>query len=602
VLLGLSGGADSVFLLRCLAESRPRPAAFALHLDHGLRGAESAADADFCRELARRWRVPLRCERLELEPGASDLERRAREARYRALARQARELELELVLTAHHADDALETLLMRWLRGTTLAGLSGLVACAPLPLPRCAGGGLRVVRPLLGLRAAAIRAQLVAAGQAWREDSSNASPRFTRNRVRHELLPLVERVAGPRALDDLFAFHGAAAALRERLAAERPPDPLEGGAQPAAIPRAPLAALSDPVLRQHLWHAIVSRTGRAPGAKALERIVVCLRSARRGAWSLRGAWTLRLGETQLELLPPPAAPRPRARSAGKGRPPVTSFPGPGRLSAPTAPDRPLRTAARSPHPFVPPTLKSNLSETLATISAAAARHGRAAQDVSLVAVTKSVGAATAAELVRLGQLDLGENRLLSLLHKRAELERLGLAARWHFIGHIQGNKARRVVKNSEVLHSVDSLGLIETLERLAEQEQRVLRVYLEVKLAEDEHKHGLAPAELPAAVALAGAAHRLELLGLMTMAPQPAAGQDAEVRARPVFEKLARLARELEGDALLRRCFVGRRVRLSMGMSGDFEAAIAAGSDVVRIGSALFRGLATDAPTAGGRR
>lgn len=249
---------------------------------------------------------------------------------------------------------------------------------------------------------------------------------------------------------------------------------------------------------------------------------------------------------------------------------------------------------------MPATLESNLRETLASISACSTRAERPAGDVALVAVTKSVGARTAAELVRLGQRDLGENRLPSLVAKRAELEREGLDVRWHFIGHIQRNKARRVVQSSEVLHSVDSLRLIETLERVAAEEGRRIAVYLELKLAQDEEKHGLAAAELGQAVARAGAAEHLELVGLMTMAPRPEAGADPATSARPVFEELARLARELEEDPLLAKAFAGGRVQLSMGMSGDFDAAIAAGSDVVRVGSALFRGVTTDAPVGGG--
>jgi pyridoxal phosphate enzyme (YggS family) len=271
---------------------------------------------------------------------------------------------------------------------------------------------------------------------------------------------------------------------------------------------------------------------------------------------------------------------------------VTSFTGPGRLFP--------RSSLYAPHPLVSATLDSNLRQTLAAISSCATRSGRAADDVSLVAVTKSVGARTAAELVRLGQRDLGENRLPSLLAKRAQLEREGLEVRWHFIGHIQRNKARRVVQSSEVLHSVDSLRLIDTLERVAAEEARRIGVYLEVKLAQDDQKQGLAPAELSAAVERAGAAEHLELVGLMTMAPQPAPGADPTRSARPTFEELSRLARELEKDTHLAKAFTDCRVQLSMGMSGDYPAAIAAGSDLVRVGTALFRGVETDAPETGG--
>lgn len=246
---------------------------------------------------------------------------------------------------------------------------------------------------------------------------------------------------------------------------------------------------------------------------------------------------------------------------------------------------------------MPATLESNLRATLDAIEAAARRAGRPGS-VELLAVTKSVGPRTAAELVRLGQRDLGENRLASLDAKREELARAGLEATWHFIGPIQRNKARKVVQSSEVLHAVDSLRLVDTLERVAAEEGRRVRVYLEVKLSPEESKHGLEPAELREAVRRAGAAEPLTLLGLMTMAPLPPEGDEGRA-AREVFERLAELARGLEAEPEHAACFEGGRVRLSMGMSGDFEAAIAAGSDVVRIGGALFQGVATDAPHSG---
>ncbi len=258
---------------------------------------------------------------------------------------------------------------------------------------------------------------------------------------------------------------------------------------------------------------------------------------------------------------------------------------------------PIPAAPGRPDSPVPSTLESNLSETLGTITAEARRSGRQAEAVSLLAVTKSVGPRTAMDLARLGQRDLGENRLPSLLEKRAEFDRAGLKVIWHFIGQIQRNKARKVIQNSEVLHSVDTLRLIETLNRVASEEHRRVSIYLEVKLSDEETKHGFKPEELDEAVEKAGEADSLDLLGLMTMAPLPDPRQ--EKSARTVFETLARLAREMEQDPYTSSRFKENRVQLSMGMSGDFVDAIAAGSDVVRIGSALFAGINTDTPTPG---
>ncbi len=241
-------------------------------------------------------------------------------------------------------------------------------------------------------------------------------------------------------------------------------------------------------------------------------------------------------------------------------------------------------------------LEANLRALRDALDDAARAAGRAPDEVQLVAVTKSVSAATAAALARLGQRDLGENRLEGLSEKHDHLAALGLPVTWHFIGKLQRNKARRVVRLADVIHSVDGLPLLRTLERVAAEEGRRPRVLLEVKLSEDAEKHGFAPAEVRGAVLEAAGLPHLELAGLMTLATRPAPGVDAAAAARREFEALARLARELEGDPATRAAFEGGRARLSMGMSGDFAEAVAAGSDVVRIGTALYAGVEEPAP------
>jgi len=246
---------------------------------------------------------------------------------------------------------------------------------------------------------------------------------------------------------------------------------------------------------------------------------------------------------------------------------------------------------------VPATLESNLRATLEAIAVETERARRDPDEVRLLAVTKSVAPPVALELARLGQRDLGENRLPNLLEKRAFLDAAGVQVTWHFIGKIQRNKARKVVLNADVLHSVDGMRLLETLERVAAEEERTVRVYLEVKLSDDPEKHGFAPDELATAALAADAAPHLELLGLMTMATRPPAGapeEDAQALAREEFDRLAQLAKELESNPATAVAFPAGHVQLSIGMSGDYAAAIAAGSDVVRIGTALYAGLDRD--------
>ena len=231
----------------------------------------------------------------------------------------------------------------------------------------------------------------------------------------------------------------------------------------------------------------------------------------------------------------------------------------------------------------PPTLESNRSAVLERIRSACATAGRE-DPVELVAVTKSVAPAVAEELFDLGCNALGENRVPELERKQAWFRARGKEPTWHFIGHIQRNKARRVVALADVLHSIDSLRLLESIARHAEALGRSPQLYLQADLTGDATKTGLAADALPAVLSRA---HELGLSvrGLMAMAPF-AARQDPEGHARDVFRRLRALARSLPAEA-----FQDQRPRLSMGMSNDFEIAIAEGADCVRVGSSLFAGL-----------
>ena len=240
------------------------------------------------------------------------------------------------------------------------------------------------------------------------------------------------------------------------------------------------------------------------------------------------------------------------------------------------------------------TLESNLADVRSRIAEAAARGGRDPADVALVAVTKSVGPSAAEALVRLGQADLGESRAGELVRKAAWLERRGLRPRWHFVGHLQRNKARRVVELADAIHSVDSPRLLETLDRLAGEVGRSPELYLQVKLAPEPGKSGLDPAALASVVEVALDLRHARLAGLMTMAPLDG-GSGGLAGARSVFQELASLARGLAREPRLREAFRFGRVRTSMGMSEDFEAAIEEGSDVVRVGARLFEGVPAEA-------
>lgn len=234
-----------------------------------------------------------------------------------------------------------------------------------------------------------------------------------------------------------------------------------------------------------------------------------------------------------------------------------------------------------------PSLESNLKSVRGAIGAAAVRSGRDAAAVRLLAVTKSVDPAAAADLCALGQTDLGENRADELERKSRFLAEHGARPRWHFIGHLQRNKARRVVERAGVIHSVDSLALLIAIDRLAAELDKEVALFLQVKLYPELEKTGLDPNEVAGVVDRARALEHVRLWGLMTMAPLIEAGSERIRAARGVFEGLRDLSRKLD-----RRAFHEERVQLSMGMSDDFEIAIAAGSDWVRIGTRLFHAAA----------
>lgn len=217
------------------------------------------------------------------------------------------------------------------------------------------------------------------------------------------------------------------------------------------------------------------------------------------------------------------------------------------------------------------TLVQRLAEVRHRLAAAAARAGRDAGGVQLVLVTKSAPAGVF-ELARAGGVsDVGESRVQAALARRAGRE---AHFRWHLIGSLQSNKARAAVGAFDVLHGVDSVALLQRIERAAVELGRQPEVYLQVNVSGEASKHGLAPAGLPAALEAARALRQVRLLGLMTMAP---AGAEAKA-ARPVFA----------GLRALRDRFAPQLPGLSMGMSDDFEVAVEEGATIVRVGTALF--------------
>ncbi|HEU4509209.1 MAG TPA: YggS family pyridoxal phosphate-dependent enzyme [Pyrinomonadaceae bacterium] len=213
------------------------------------------------------------------------------------------------------------------------------------------------------------------------------------------------------------------------------------------------------------------------------------------------------------------------------------------------------------------------------IAAAAERSGRRAQDVSLIAISKTHPASAIESLIELGATDFGENRVQEAEEKITELGRD--RARWHLVGHLQANKARRAVNLFDVIHSLDSIDLARRLDRLCEEEGREkLSVLIQVDLGHEETKSGIAESELPQLVAELGPLQRLELIGLMTLPPF----FENPEHNRPFFRHLCKLRDTLASSG----AFGDRAGELSMGMTHDFEVAIEEGATMVRIGTAIF--------------
>src|SRR5215204_709844 len=224
-------------------------------------------------------------------------------------------------------------------------------------------------------------------------------------------------------------------------------------------------------------------------------------------------------------------------------------------------------------------LALRLTSIRARITAAAKRSGREAEDVKLIAISKTHPASVIKRVIEFGAVDIGENRV-----KEAEEKIAGVGrnkARWHLVGHLQANKARRAVNLFDVIHSLDSIDLARRLDRLCVEEGRQsLPVLIQVDLGHEETKSGVEEKALPELIEVLGPLARLELIGLMTLPPY----FENPEHSRPFFRRLRELRDELAG----RGSFGARKGELSIGMTHDFAVAIEEGATMVRIGTAIF--------------
>lgn len=223
-------------------------------------------------------------------------------------------------------------------------------------------------------------------------------------------------------------------------------------------------------------------------------------------------------------------------------------------------------------------IPENLKTIHERINKAATKAGRSPDAITLIAVSKRKPTAMIKEALAAGQEDFGENYLQEAKEKIIELSGQG---HFHFIGSLQSNKAKDAATLCDMIHTVDRLKLAKELNKYARAADKILPILIQVNVGREEQKGGVLPEEAEGLVAMMQDFKHLEIRGLMTMPPYRANPEEV----RPFFAELRELGQKLQKKGLIaNNC----PLELSMGMSGDFEAAIAEGATLIRVGTAIF--------------
>jgi pyridoxal phosphate enzyme (YggS family) len=230
-------------------------------------------------------------------------------------------------------------------------------------------------------------------------------------------------------------------------------------------------------------------------------------------------------------------------------------------------------------------IADRLTEIRERIASAARSAGRDPSSVRLVAVSKTFPIESIAEAAAAGQRDFGENRVQEALQKIEQgLQKIGRSAdqsiRWHLLGHLQTNKARKAAPAFAMIQSVDSVELIHKLDQAAAESRHAPELLIQVDLAGEATKFGTPPSEVPRLFDAAAACRAARVVGLMTLPPFPDTPEDS----RPWFRRLRELRDQWQASGVP-ASMLGE---LSMGMSGDFEVAVQEGATIVRVGTAIF--------------
>ncbi|PJC46100.1 MAG: YggS family pyridoxal phosphate-dependent enzyme [Candidatus Omnitrophica bacterium CG_4_9_14_0_2_um_filter_43_12] len=226
-------------------------------------------------------------------------------------------------------------------------------------------------------------------------------------------------------------------------------------------------------------------------------------------------------------------------------------------------------------------IEDNLRRLKQQISDIAAGSGRRPEDVVLVCVTKEASLGQIKQVIALGVSDIGENRAQDAAEKYTALGRI---ARWHFIGHLQTNKVKKVIEIFDLIHSVDSFHLAEAISKEAARINKIQDILIQINASGEQSKFGVDPHETIALLRKIISLNKIRVLGFMTIAPLT--GDSESIRY--CFRKLKELSEELK-VFLPSAKDEGRKMILSMGMSNDYQIAIEEGATMVRIGSAIFK-------------
>jgi pyridoxal phosphate enzyme (YggS family) len=228
-------------------------------------------------------------------------------------------------------------------------------------------------------------------------------------------------------------------------------------------------------------------------------------------------------------------------------------------------------------------IENNLKSIKDRIIAAATRVNRAPDEIKIVAVSKLIPEEKILEAVKCGHFTFGENYIQEALEKIPAIRTSKIADEisFHFIGKLQSNKAKKAAELFDVIETVDSVKLANTLENHLSIQNKTVSAYVQVNVGREKQKSGILPEDCQRLLQEISHLQHLKIVGLMTMPPY----FDNPEKTRPYFIKLRKLSEELTGLGLLGK---DSPTELSMGMSGDFEAAIEEGATVIRIGTAIF--------------